>query len=462
MKPKTFVISALNKTIPEISILIRFLHYSYGYGVTKKDFESYLKEIGFSDLDEKELLWTSLRDNNVPAVEVECQQGKLEIDFRKYNQPICFTTDISQNIIYRILNDIEDKADEKELINNINSLLGSFININTGIMNYLVRKAQENKVFNYNNHYALSSYFLKTLEDMKMHIFFKMTGSNFPSNFFKDLTEQLKCCADMLFLTKAIISVLDFPFLKPAEKKSLEKLVDWILIHMRDAVIHKIVLETNPISYKIPPEERKAKHNTTRITIYYQIEMQYSYKLRIDLPHVGAHLPHINFYNSSGEMIGPVPNDIVKKYTSLNIIYQDRCDKLHYFNSSSKLGNSKLELQAKEDIKKYRHNNVLADSMHDLNAFNNLFDDLISHITGHLFFTKTSKHQPDGSMDEQIFNTMKIRGISPLLCFCATRNTDLRNIINSYLNGFSKQELDSLDPKDLIELFHEEIYKRDS
>ncbi|MGB5988760.1 MAG: hypothetical protein WBG43_03345 [Marinifilaceae bacterium] len=399
-------------------------------------------------------------NKNTPNIELVFNDRNLSLDFLKSNLGTSFCTDIAQNEIYKILSSIDSVSDINIFIKSITKLESLIISLNVQLSHFIMSNAQKDGDFSHGENYFLTFDYQSEFKKIRtitnyIHCF----KVDFNDVYVKDSIEQLKSIADFLFLAKAILDTSCFPFIRTVEKLALNKIIKWFLTHLKDAVIHKVIIEQNPVSSNVEVENRKATDNTTRLTLYYQIQNEYPYKIRIDLPHVGVDLPHLNFYFLHKEMIGPIPEAIAKKYSGYNVTYKDSCDNMYYFDPLKKTENTLIRKEVKSLIKEYRHKNILITDWDKVSDFNSLFDNLITYLYSKSFFTLETTHKPDDTGDEAIFKLIKNRGVMTLISFLTFQQHDTSKILKDMINGYSESDLEGLNNEELLFFLHEELYK---
>ena len=195
------------------------------------------------------------------------------------------------------------KADTIQLsyVTLVNSLLASFVFINTDLTNYFFNRAYEDGSFNWNGKYGPCFFDRERFSLARDRIIgIEMQARNH-GGYTSTMQDTAKAILMSLlyqcgFLTFwcCMVDILSFPGSDEKEKEVMKNLSDYLLTNYANVYVYNIVVENNPIESGDLALQRGSAENTTRVKLYLTREDGSPVLLRLDLPHEGYPYVHLN------------------------------------------------------------------------------------------------------------------------------------------------------------------------
>lgn len=204
---------------------------------------------------------------------------------------------------FKLLYNSEDECGLKEA----DSLVNSFICINSSITNYFIKAAQESELFSWNAKYNPCFFDRERILNfrgwmmMDMRKEFGVTQPLVGKRYLmRDFAMQLK----YLTFWVALMDTFTFPGLKESFREIYANLIDYLLKNYANIYIYDIVAESNLVENSANTKVRGSNSNTTRLKIFFTTSDNIPRLMRLDLPHIDCPYVHINIENrETGENI---------------------------------------------------------------------------------------------------------------------------------------------------------------
>ena len=195
------------------------------------------------------------------------------------------------------------KADTIQLsyVTLVNSLLASFVFINTDLTNYFFNRAYEDGSFNWNGKYGPCFFDRERFSLARDRIIGIEIQARNHGGYTSTMQDTAKAILMSLlyqcgFLTFwcCMVDILSFPGSDEKEKEVMKNLSDYLLTNYANVYVYNIVVENNPIESGDLALQRGSAENTTRVKLYLTREDGSPVLLRLDLPHEGYPYVHLN------------------------------------------------------------------------------------------------------------------------------------------------------------------------
>ena len=195
------------------------------------------------------------------------------------------------------------KADTIQLsyVTLVNSLLASFVFINTDLTNYFFNRAYEDGSFNWNGKYGPCFFDRERFSLARDRIIgIEMQARNHggytstTQDTAKVILMSLLYQCGFLTFWCCMVDILSFPGSDEKEKEVMKNLSDYLLTNYANVYVYNIVVENNPIESGDLALQRGSAENTTRVKLYLTREDGSPVLLRLDLPHEGYPYVHLN------------------------------------------------------------------------------------------------------------------------------------------------------------------------
>ena len=216
---------------------------------------------------------------------------------------------IETNLYLNIAQQTMRKMDQESAVYDIaeaDSLINSFIFINSAISNFFYYWACSQNIFEWKAKYSPCFFDRQRLLDfrglMMGELFLDIDGNKLSlckKYFMRDFLMQTK------FLTfwVSLLDVATFPGLCKTHQTVYYNLVNFFLKNFANIYIYDIIAESNPVSNGKESTSRGSSSNTTRLKIFFTTNNDQPQLLRLDLPHIDHPYVHINWETNMSKHI---------------------------------------------------------------------------------------------------------------------------------------------------------------
>lgn len=220
----------------------------------------------------------------------------------------------------------------------VEMLLEGMVLLNSQITNYLIQSAQRKKQFSFDDIYSQSSIVIEYL----VHIRDDMRNREILQNANPDLkiidSNMLKCVKefdldileahlDYLILVTILMCICISPFCDDIEKNIASCFLDNLSSSLPNCRIEDIFMEPNVYFSESEPGNR----TSTKLEIFFSLNNEDKYQLRVDFPHKGVDYIHFNLYEPYAETAFPID---AYEYTEILKNHGDIVDKFFYKSGS--------------------------------------------------------------------------------------------------------------------------------
>lgn len=328
------------------------------------------------------------------------------------------------------------KADKIQLsyVALVDWLLASFVFINTDLTNYFFNRAYEDGSFNWNGKYGPCFFDRERFSLVRDRIIGLEMQARNHGGYTSTMEDTAKAilmsllyqCGFLAFWC-CLADIMTFPGCEEEEKAVLENLSAYMLANYANVYVYNTVVENNPLEGGEVALQRGSAENTTRVKLYLTREDDSPVLLRLDLPHEGYPYVHLNIEENGNNNHIPLSGEA----------HGDEYD--HVFDNLEK-----ALLRYNFNVTEYVHSPVAQDKViiKDMRYRTALLNYAPCSFYCLAFSVLGVDHEPECVTHPFIIHT---------------RNT-LVELLET--DGYSKEELLSLDPPNLLEMAYKELINR--